>query len=64
MQQQMIVTSDNPAYSKGLKHSQLPAQHCTDHAHQTIGLSQEQEMVTHGLQVHGDVQLKEATSAK
>ena len=31
MQQQMFATSDNPAYSKGSKHSQRPVQQCDDH---------------------------------
>ena len=64
MQQQMFVPPDNPAYSKGLEHSQQPAQQRNDHGRSTIELSQEQEMVTHGPQVHGAVHLKEAASAK
>ena len=64
MQQQMIVASDNPAYGKGLKHSQQPVQHCTDHTRQTIALGQDQEMVTRGPQAHGAVQLKKAVRAK
>ena len=63
-EQQMIVASDNAACSRNLQHSQQPAQHCTDHTHQTIALSQDQEMVKGGPQAHGDVQLKDAASAK
>ena len=64
MQQQMFVAPDNPAYSKGLEHSQRPAQQRNDHGRSTIELSQEQEMMTCAPQSHGDVQLKEAASAK
>ena len=64
MQQQMFVPPGNQAYSKGVEHSQQPTQQCDDHGCSTIELSQEQELVAHGPQVHGDVQLKEAASAK
>ena len=64
LQQQMFVVSDNPAYGKGLEHGQQPAQQHIDHGRSTIELSQEQEMVTHGPQAHGDVHLKETASAK
>ena len=64
MQQQKIVAIDNPAYSKGLEHSQRPAQQHNHHGRSTIELSQEQEMVTCGPQAHDDAQLKEASSTK
>ena len=64
MQQQVIIASDNPAYSKGFMHSQQPAQQCGDHGHSTIELSQEQEMVTYGPHAHEAVPLKQAATAK
>ena len=64
MHQQVFVESDNLAYCNwNLEHSKHCAQQI-DHGRSTIELSREQEMVTHGPQVHGAAQLKKASSAK
>ena len=63
LQQQMIVASVNPAYGTCLDHSRQCELH-NNHAHSTIEFVQEEEMATCGLQAHGAVQLKEASSAK
>ena len=63
-QQQIFVLTSNPGYNVGFQCSQQPLQQ-NDHAHSTIELSQEQEMVTHGpMKAHGPAHLKEAASVK
>ena len=66
IQQQMIVASENPAYSMHMEHSRWPGQQHNVHGHSAtcIDLSREQEMVAYGPLAPGDLQLKETASAK
>ena len=57
MQQKIFVVSDNQTFRKGVEHSQPSVQRHNDYACSTIELSLEQEMLAHGIRIHGAVEL-------